>query len=67
MATWRVDDDENSPEDVHPERDEALSVFSIGIFHRHSIRIAERLLRVRKAHAVFARVLRCLGQVKVNL
>ena len=67
IATWRVDGDESSPERVPPESDEAAFVLGIWILQRQGVWVPERLLRVRKTHAVLAQVRLCLGRVERDL
>lgn len=49
-----MNDHENPPQRVHSQRDKALFALRIGIVHCQRVRVSERLLCIRKAHAVLA-------------
>jgi len=49
-----VDNDQYSSQGIHPQRDEALLVFGVGIVDCYGKRISQSLLCVREADAVLA-------------
>jgi hypothetical protein len=49
-----VDNDQYASQGVHPQRDEALLVFGVGVVDCYGKRILQRLFCVREADAVLA-------------
>jgi hypothetical protein len=62
-----VDDDVHPAQGIHAQRDEPLLILSIRVFDRHRQRIARRLLGVREADLVLAKVGLGFGWIELDL
>jgi hypothetical protein len=62
-----VDNDQNSSQGVHPQRDEALLAFGVRIVDCYGKRISQRLFCVREADAVLAQVCARLCRIELDV
>ena len=67
LTTLGMNDHQHTPQSVHAQRDKTLLTGCIGALDSNRHCVAKRLLGMREAHAMFAKVATCLCWIEFDI